>query len=138
MEKFTYFAKTFPESVLARTNPVYLYYIPAIDEHIWVCRDCRLKYWESILQKKWQLVDRKPEGAQVCMACSEEGSESPAAGHSQDEITLMLPTMVAEWDWIVITVNGETWINNSSDYATELFKLRLDAEMQYAFQGVKI
>ena len=90
MKKFTYFAKNFPETVLSRRNPVYRYYIPSIDEHIWVCRDCRLQYWESILLKKWRLVDRKPEGEQPCMACSAEESEAPAAGHCRDEIATML------------------------------------------------
>lgn len=78
-----------PETALAKTNPVYRYYIPAIDEHIWVCRDCRLKYWESILRKKWRLVDRKSEGMHHCMACSEEDNQSPAAAQEQAEMTMM-------------------------------------------------
>ncbi len=89
MQKHTYFG-SIPETVLAKTNPVYRYYIPSIDEHIWVCRNCRLQHWESILLKKWRLVDRKAEGMQQCMACSEEGCESPAPGKTQDEMTLML------------------------------------------------
>ena len=89
MQKFTYFGNI-PETILTKTNPVYRYYIPAIDEHIWVCRDCHLKYLESILHKKWRLVDLKPEYEQHCMACSEEGNESRPVEHTQEEITVML------------------------------------------------
>jgi hypothetical protein len=89
MQKLTYLGNI-PETVLAKTNPVYRYYIPAIDEHIWVCRDCRLKYWESILRKKWRLVDRKSEGEHYCMACSEEKNQSPAADQTQAEMPVML------------------------------------------------
>jgi len=89
MQKYTYFG-SIPETVLAKANPVYRYYIPAIDEHIWLCRDCRLKYWENILLKKWQLVDRQAEGKHPCMACSEEESKSPAPQPIRDDLTMML------------------------------------------------
>lgn len=87
MQKYTYFGNI-PETILTKTNPVYRYFIPTIDAHIWVCRNCRLKHWESILLKKWELVDRKPEGHHPCMACSEEKSGPPAASPPQDEMPL--------------------------------------------------
>lgn len=89
MKNFTYFG-TIPETVLVKTNALYRYYIPSIDEHIWVCTDCRLKYWESILLKKWRLVGSEQAGKQHCMACSEEHDKSPAPSRTQEEITIML------------------------------------------------
>jgi len=89
MQKYIYFGNV-PEAILAKQNRNYRYYIPTIEEYIWVCEDCRLKYWESILLKKWKLVARESEGKQHCMACSEKESEIPFTIQAKDNMTIML------------------------------------------------
>lgn len=45
------------------------------------------------------------------------------------EVSHLLPEFLG-FDWIIITVEGETWVNNSAGYATELWKFELDSYME--------
>ena len=50
---------------------------------------------------------------------------------SFSEIKLLIREMLMEFSWIVITVGDEIWVDSSSGYAMDFFKIRTELEVQY-------